>query len=830
MADNNLTVDVSINTKSAIKDLNSLQSEVKVVEKEFNNASKAQDGYEDSLSSLNSQLTSSSNKIKMYQKQIAQTETVVEGLNQEHKEAVAKLKQLETELGVNSAEYKKQEKVVLSVEKQLNKYNKELGIAESNMNTAEREAKALTKQIDKLGDEADGSTGQISEMSSTLKRLDLATVAMGLQAIGANMKQFGTSIVNSFKSGLESAKEFSSELETQQFLLEKLPESVQTAIKDFGAISLDFGFTNKQGQQVATDISSFFQRSGILDDVDLSSVWERIFDLSAMYDLDTSDVAERIQKMMLGNFENSDALGFNMNVASLEEFLNVDWKNLSYAEKQLKSLDYIMMQTEPTMGRAKQEAEQFTAQYNMMGQNVEEIKGTFFTLIGEALTPLISKFNEMSEGIKNWIADNKELATMIGIIVAVIGGLALVLGSLALVIAPIMLAMPALKGIATAIKGVVMGFNPWILAIMAVVGGIVLLYNKCEWFRNAVNVVWEYIKEVFISTWNTIVEFFKADTTQEWLITTWTTVRDFLVGCWTFIKDQAMLVWGVLTEWWNTNGQAVITIFTVIWDFIKGLLLTFWNNIKKDAENVWSALTNFWTQWGDEITAIFTFLWDSLVLYVTNAFEQMKDLIQTALDIVGDIIRIFADILTGDWEQLWIDLQDLLDTFCNFVQRTVERIVGFFTGIGDKIKSAFGAVWGYVTGERSFTTPDVESRSVENREIGVRTIYDSIIDESGISAMSRSISNLATPYYFADSLASQQFNQQFNQINTNRSNSNNMITLLQDQNKTLIEQTKLLMQLLQQPRQEINVDNMNVGNSTTEDNANLQMLKFFSAL
>lgn len=49
-----------------------------------------------------------------------------------------------------------------------------------------------------------------------------------------------------------------------------------------------------------------------------------------------------------------------------------------------------------------------------------------------------------------------------------------------------------------------------IVAIVAVIAIFVLLYKKCEWFRNGVNAVWAAIKNAFFSTWQWIKDKFNA--------------------------------------------------------------------------------------------------------------------------------------------------------------------------------------------------------------------------------------------------------------------------------------------------------------------------------
>jgi len=69
-----------------------------------------------------------------------------------------------------------------------------------------------------------------------------------------------------------------------------------------------------------------------------------------------------------------------------------------------------------------------------------------------------------------------------------------------------------IKMVGLAIKGAFVA-NPIgmiIVAIIAVIGIFVVLYKKCEWFRNMVNAVWKAIKDNFSSVWEWIKEKFNA--------------------------------------------------------------------------------------------------------------------------------------------------------------------------------------------------------------------------------------------------------------------------------------------------------------------------------
>lgn len=69
-----------------------------------------------------------------------------------------------------------------------------------------------------------------------------------------------------------------------------------------------------------------------------------------------------------------------------------------------------------------------------------------------------------------------------------------------------------IKMVGLAIKGAFVA-NPIgmiIVAIIAVIGIFVVLYKKCEWFRNMVNAVWKAIKDTFSNIWEWIKEKFNA--------------------------------------------------------------------------------------------------------------------------------------------------------------------------------------------------------------------------------------------------------------------------------------------------------------------------------
>ena len=142
--------------------------------------------------------------------------------------------------------------------------------------------------------------------------------------------------------------------------------------------------------------------------------------------------------------------------------------------------------------------------------------------IGNSLLPtvndLMGKGEQVLTKVASWIEENKELVKIIMLIVLAIGGfltvagtVIAVVGGVGLVITKAVSAFKILKagfllakGALAPLIGSVWSFtaallaNPvtWVvIGIVALIAALVLLYNKCEWFRNGVNAILSFFKE-----------------------------------------------------------------------------------------------------------------------------------------------------------------------------------------------------------------------------------------------------------------------------------------------------------------------------------------------
>ena len=183
-------------------------------------------------------------------------------------------------------------------------------------------------------------------------------------------------------------------------------------------------------------------------------------------------------------------------------------------------------------GTAEKMAE--TMQDNLAGQltilksQLEELAIS----IGEILMPSIRQIVGWIQGLVDWLNSldegTKKIIVTVALVAAALGPVLIVVGKVVGAVGTILTVIPKIAGAVSGVIGFVSGTVipavsavvaaiGWVpIAIAAVIAVIVLLYNKCEWFRDAVNAVWAQVKDFFVSAWEVICSFFTETIPAAW--------------------------------------------------------------------------------------------------------------------------------------------------------------------------------------------------------------------------------------------------------------------------------------------------------------------------
>ena len=202
-------------------------------------------------------------------------------------------------------------------------------------------------------------------------------------------------------------------------------------------------------------------------------------------------------------------------------------------------------------------------------------------------------------------------------------------------------AIGAVRAVGIALKVAFMA-NPVgfiIAAIVAVVVILVVLYNKCSWFRNMVNAVfkalgsaikavWNGIKAAAMAVWNAIVSFIRsrveAQKAQMRTIanvakTVWNAIKAAAIAVWNAIKTAAMALWNGI----KAGITAVGSFFKTTWEGIKGAAIAVWDGIKSAFDAVVGGLKS----------AI-----SGVVSFFTDKWNGLKNMVSKGLGAVGNFL------------------------------------------------------------------------------------------------------------------------------------------------------------------------------------------------
>ena len=309
---------------------------------------------------------------------------------------------------------------------------------------------------------------------------------------------------------------------------------------------------------------------------------------------------------------------------------------------------------------------------------LSEIGNTIMTM----LSPIIQS---VSEHIKKFAEKWKSLSPEVQKVIIVIGGLVAAIGPVLIIIRKLMSSVGAIMTygpklvtmfgtVKTALSGLFtfIAANPIILVITAIIAAVILLWNKCEWFRNLVMAMFEAIKQVVSVVWNAIVQYFQ----QAWanIQAVWAVVQPYFMALWEGIKQVFSVVASVLGSFFS----AAWNVIKGIWDFVYPYFQMLWENIKIVFSVVSSVLGGFFqTAW-----TVIKAVWDTVSGYFSAVWETIKG-----------IFSVVSAVFHGDFSGAWEAIKGIVGTWISYFQNIWNNIKNVFASVGSFFSNSFQAAW-----------------------------------------------------------------------------------------------------------------------------------------
>lgn len=232
-----------------------------------------------------------------------------------------------------------------------------------------------------------------------------------------------------------------------------------------------------------------------------------------------------------------------------------------------------------------------------------------------------------------------------------------------------------LKKVVLVVKGVMLGAfkavgaavmaHPIVAAIAVLIAAIIYLWTQCEWFRDGVIALWEFIKEAWLAGIEVIWEGMKA-------------FGDFVVEIWNWIKETTVNIWNGIKDFFASLWEGIKGIYTASLDFISNVISTSWNWIKETTANIWNGIKDF-----------FTALWEGIKSISKAAVDFMSKAISTAWDWIKNVTKAVWDGIKAFFKAIWEGIKSIFTS-------VLEGIRSFVASVWDGIKTNTSTIWNAV--------------------------------------------------------------------------------------------------------------------------------------
>lgn len=282
-----------------------------------------------------------------------------------------------------------------------------------------------------------------------------------------------------------------------------------------------------------------------------------------------------------------------------------------------------------------------------------------------------------------------------------------------------------------AIVAVITGPVGWIIGIVvAIVAAFVLLWNKCEAFRNFFINMWDGIVASASSAWEGIKSAFGV--LAEWFGTLWNSIKESASSAWNGFVENTRPIVEALKNVWNS----LVEFFTVLKGKLEEFATNVWNKFLEGAQpivegiiNVWNALKEFFTTlgtiiiekvgavWNDILTQaqpvvaniqsffsplvdFFSQLWSTIQSQSTTLWNGFTETLAPVIDSIKTIWNALVEFLSLAWNRIvenatiiWGFLQPMIETTWNNITQAISTAINFILPLIQNGLAAIQVVW-----------------------------------------------------------------------------------------------------------------------------------------
>lgn len=249
--------------------------------------------------------------------------------------------------------------------------------------------------------------------------------------------------------------------------------------------------------------------------------------------------------------------------------------------------------------------------------------------------------------------------------------------------------------------------NPaaWIItAIVGVVTALVLLWNNCEAFREAVKGILSAIVQFFKDAWNKIQEAWAAaqpyfEMIKEGIKTAFSVVVEIMTAPFRIAWFLITSIWDIATTYFQNVWIGIQTVFSVVGQIIGGFFESAWIIIK----GVWDVVVLYFQTIWLNIQAVFSVVATVLGGFfqvawttITTIWDVATGYFQMIWSVIQGIFSVVQSVLSGDFSGAWEAIKGIWSAVTGWFGQVWSGIQNIFGSVGSWFGSIFQSAWNAV--------------------------------------------------------------------------------------------------------------------------------------
>lgn len=421
-------------------------------------------------------------------------------------------------------------------------------------------------------------------------------------------------------------------------------------------------------------------------------------DLAATFGGTTADAVEALTAAFRGETDPIEKYGISIKQADVAAKMAADGTDkltgaAGKAAKTQATLDLITKQSASSQGQFAREVDSAAGSAQIAAANWENAKAS----LGESLLPVMSALATKAAEVAGFIQQNSTAFTVLAGVVAGLAAAILVAQGASMAYSVVLGVQAAAAGAGTAAiaansialgayavwMGIVrtatlvwtgiqwalnaaLSANPIalvVIAIAALVAGIIWAWNNVAWFRDGITAAWEWIKTTSITVFNAVSTF---------LVFIWTTTVNAVIAAVTWFVTGVVTAWNNVVTWttnaFNKVKDFLVSVWTAIVTWVVTKIVQFglkiintWNKIKSDTTSVFNAVKTF----------------------IVNAFVKI------VTTVIAKVLQI-KNKITNTWENIKSTTRSAFAAIVSTVAQKIASVVSTVKALPGKIKAGLG--------------------------------------------------------------------------------------------------------------------------------------------